>query len=76
MVMFTANKPNRTLSIHRSDCSKVPNQGMKPCGCGEAGNLGNQIWWCELHFTIEAVNEFMNHRQWAVILCHICLDRH
>ncbi len=75
MVRFSANKPNRTLTIHLTDCRIEPKGEIQPCGCAETGEWGNQVWWCEKHFSIKALNEFMKHRQWAVILCHICLDK-
>jgi hypothetical protein len=72
MVLYTANRTNRTLILHKGSCSHIPWGQLGGCGCGSTGKLGNQQWWCGEHITIEAVNQFMNHRLWAILFCHSC----
>ena len=73
MAIYSGNRPNRTLTLHKSsECSSVPKEGLKPCGCGETGQLGNQEWWCETHVNIKEVNRLMNNRFWAILLCEKC----
>ena len=72
MAMYSVNKPNRTISLHKEGCHRIPASDLSSCGCGITSNLGNHQWWCEEHIFIEAINRFMNNRQWAVILCYDC----
>jgi hypothetical protein len=72
MVLYKANRSNWTLTLHKGSCSHIPWSQLGECGCGSTGKLGNQQWWCGEHITIEAVNQFMNHRLWAILLCHSC----
>ena len=72
MAVYSANKPTRTLTLHKSDCNSIPKASLKPCGCGDTGSRGNQRWYCEQHITIDDVREFMNDRFWAVLLCGKC----
>jgi hypothetical protein len=72
MVLYTANRPKRTLTLHKASCSHIPWSRLGGCGCGSTAKLGNQQWWCGEHITIETVNQFMNHRLWAILLCHSC----
>lgn len=72
VTMFSANKPNKTLAIHKPGCPKIPTQSLRVCGCGDTGELGNQRWWCERHITLDQVDKFMNGRHWAIILCDVC----
>ena len=74
MTLYSANKPNWTLTLHKGSCSRIPWDQLDECGCGSRGKLGNQRWWCGEHIKIEAVNEFMNHRLWAILLCHTCYE--
>jgi len=69
---YTVNRPNKTLVIHKPDCRMIPKVKLKPCGCGDTGELGNQRWYCEAHITRKAVDEFMHHRFWAILMCDIC----
>lgn len=73
-VVYTANRPNRTLTLHKGSCSHIPWDRLSVCGCGSTGKLGNQQWWCGKHITIEAVDQFMNRRLWAILLCHDCYE--
>ena len=72
--LYSANRPNRTLTLHKGSCSRIPWNQLDKCGCGSTGQLGNQQWWCGEHMTIQAVNEFMNQRLWAALLCHTCFE--
>jgi hypothetical protein len=69
---FSANRPVKTLVIHKPDCRVIPWEGLKSCGCGDRGELGNQRWYCETHITRKAVDEFMHNRFWAILLCDLC----
>ena len=69
---YSANKPNKTLVIHKPDCQKIPWGKLEPCGCGDTGAHGNQYWFCETHITHEAVDEFMHGRFWAILICDVC----
>jgi len=33
--MFTANRPNKTVVIHKPGCRVIPWAELKPCGCGD-----------------------------------------
>jgi hypothetical protein len=72
MVVFSANKPNKTVTLHKEGCQRIPIADLHSCGCGKTGNLGNQQWYCGKHITLEKINEFMNNRFWAVLLCDAC----
>lgn len=73
MAIYSANRPNRTLTIHKDGCKHIPNkQGMKPCGCGITSNQGNQQWWCETHICRSNVDVFMNNRFWSILVCDQC----
>jgi hypothetical protein len=70
--VYSANSPNKTLVIHKPECRLVPWDKLSRCGCGDAGELGNQQWFCETHITRDTVNEFMNGHFWAILMCDIC----
>ena len=70
--MYTANRPVKTLVIHKPECRVIPWDSLNECGCGDRGELGNQRWYCELHITKQAVDEFMHGRFWAILMCDIC----
>ena len=72
MTRYTANIPVKTLVMHKENCSKIPREFLDPCGCGDRGQHGNQRWWCEKHVTIDAVNNFMKGKHWAILMCNIC----
>jgi hypothetical protein len=72
MAVYTANSPDKTLTIHKEGCRWIPREKLQSCGCGPTGKLGNQFWWCEQHFTLDQIDEFMNHRHWAVLMCDVC----
>ena len=69
---YSANNPNKTLVIHKPDCNRIPWGKLSGCGCGDTGDRGNQYWFCEEHVTHEAVDEFMNGRFWAILICDVC----
>lgn len=71
MAQYSANKPNRTVTLHKETCHRIPNS-LSGCGCGATDKNGNQRWFCENHVTLEKINDHMNHRQWAFLLCHNC----
>ena len=50
----------------------IPRDKLQPCGCGDTDEHGNQRWFCETHITREAVDEFMNGRFWAILMCDLC----
>ncbi len=70
--MFTANRPVRTLVVHKPECRVIPWDKLNLCGCGDRGELGNQRWFCEEHITIQDVNKFMKGRFWSILLCDLC----
>lgn len=72
MAMYSANKPNRTLVIHKSGCHHIPSLAGRSCGCGERGKGGNQEWYCEDHVSILEVSDMMHGRFWGVLLCGDC----
>jgi len=72
MTRYSANRPNRTLVLHKEGCTHVPRAGLRPCGCGETGGGGNQTWFCEQHISIRAVSDVMRERFWAILLCGDC----
>jgi hypothetical protein len=73
MAIYTANRPTKTLTLHKDHCRVVSkDRGLEPCGCGKTGEHENQQWWCEQHITIDEVNELMNRKFWAILLCDTC----
>ena len=72
MAVYSANKPNRTLTLHKLGCSSIKSNQLKSCGCGDTGELGNHHWYCEGHISIDKVDEFMNDRFWAILICDKC----
>ena len=72
MAIYTANKPVKTLTLHKNGCRVIPLDDLKPCGCGDTGAKGNQRWYCEEHISIDQVNNFENGRYWAILLCDLC----
>jgi hypothetical protein len=72
MAYYSANKPNKTVAIHKEGCQKIPKDVLSECGCVETGEQGNQQWFCEKDVSAKKIDEFMNHRHWAFILCDVC----
>jgi hypothetical protein len=73
MAIYSANKPNRTLTLHKDGCKHISTQkGMQPCGCGPTGSQGNQQWWCESHMNRNDVDTFMKNRFWSILVCDQC----
>jgi len=58
--------------MSRCDVITVTKSGLKPCGCGETGQGGNQEWWRDAHINTEELSRLMNHRFWAISLCEKC----
>jgi hypothetical protein len=73
--VYSANRPNKTLVIHKPECRVIPWDKLTRCGCGDTGELGNQQWFCESHITREMVDEFMHGRFWAILMCDSCFRR-
>ena len=73
--MYTANRPVKTLVIHKPECRVIPWDKLSRCGCGDTGELGNQRWFCETHIMRQSVDEFMHGRFWAILMCDICFGR-
>jgi hypothetical protein len=74
MAAYSANRPNKTLVIHKPDCRVIPYTKLSHCGCGETGEQGNQRWFCEEHITRNSVDEFMHDRFWAILICDLCFQ--
>lgn len=72
MAVYSANRPNRTLALHKTSCTHIPYDRLSDCGCGERGAGGNQLWFCEDHVTRDQVDEFMRGRYWAIVICNDC----
>ena len=72
MAYYSANKPNRTVTLHKVDCHRIPSVLANGCGCGATDKNGNQRWFCEHHVTLEKIDEHMNHRHWSFLPCHDC----
>lgn len=73
MAFYSANKPNRTVTLHKVGCHRISNK-LDGCGCGATDQNNNQHWFCEDHVTLEKINAHMNHRQWAFLPCHDCFS--
>ncbi|MEN6300032.1 MAG: hypothetical protein ABFD51_09035 [Anaerolineaceae bacterium] len=72
MAVYTVNRVVKTLTIHKENCRKIPREHLKPCCCGDTGQKDNQRWFCEEHISLDAVNEYMNGKFWAILMCDIC----
>jgi len=72
MAFYSANKPNKTLTLHKNDCSEIPSRNQNNCGCIETGDNGNHQWFCENHITLETVDQFMGFHNWTTRLCSKC----
>ncbi|GIW42664.1 MAG: hypothetical protein KatS3mg076_3241 [Candidatus Binatia bacterium] len=75
MALYSASRPNRTVTLHKNGCRFVPRKTLRPCGCGAGSPRGNQRWWCEEHVRMDAVERFMRTRFWALLLCDRCYGR-
>jgi hypothetical protein len=73
MAMYTANNPNRILTLHKEGCVHIP-KGLSPCGCGSTSAHGYQRWYCENHVSIPDVNQFRGERFWAILVCSECFN--
>jgi len=71
MALYSANRPNRTVTIHRAGCIHIPKSGLRSCGCGKTSPR-NQEWWCEGHVQRQLISTFMRDRFWAILLCDSC----
>ncbi len=70
MASYGVNAPNKKLTVHKKRCHHVPTTKLQACGCGTTSS--NHQWWCEQHITKDAVDRFMNHRFWAIVICDGC----
>jgi hypothetical protein len=75
MARYSANHPNRTLTLHKDDCAEVSRASVSICGCGITSDQGNSQWFCEEHVTIDKVSNFMNGRFWAILPCGKCFGK-
>ena len=71
MSIYSVNKPNRTLTIHKNNCNQISKE-IVGCGCGKTGKNGNHQWWCEEHIKKEDIDRFMGDRFWAILICNKC----
>ena len=74
MAAYSANRPNRTLNVHKESCGRVRRAKLRDCGCGSTGAKDRHQWWCEKHINLEAVTKFMRGRFWAVLVCDECFS--
>jgi len=73
MAVYTINYPNRTLTIHKNSCNRIPKESNNSaCGCIKTGKNGNQEWLCEEHINIKDINSFMKNRFWGILVCNQC----
>ncbi len=72
MAVYTVSKVVKTLTIHKDNCRVIPRDKLKACGCGDTGQRGEQRWYCEKHISSNAVNEYMNGKFLAILMCDIC----
>ncbi len=72
MARYSTNRPNRTVTLHREDCSHIPTEDLRSCGCGPTGEGGNHEWYCETHVSLDSISRFMRGRQWAILFCDRC----
>jgi hypothetical protein len=73
--MYTANRPVRTVVVHKPGCRVIPWTQLESCGCGDTGERNNPRWFCEIHVSMEGLEEFFNRRHWAVLLCSLCFGK-
>ncbi len=71
MAIYSANKPNRTLTIHKEDCTCI-DTSVKGCGCISTGKHNNQQWLCEDHISQSRIDSFMGNRFWSILICSKC----
>jgi len=72
MAIYSTNHVVKTLTLHKPGCRVIPWNKLKPCGCGDRGEKGNQRWYCEEHIRLEEVDAFMNKKHWATLFCDLC----
>ncbi len=75
MSFYSINKPNRTVTIHKDNCklvNKIKTLSESECGCCSTGDNKNHRWFCEEHITREEIDNFMNDRYWAILICNKC----
>jgi len=72
---YSINNPNRTVTIHKDSCKLVKKtEFLSECGCGKTGQKDNHIWFCEKHITRTKIDNFMNDRFWAILICNKCFS--
>jgi hypothetical protein len=59
MAVYSANKPNRTVTLYKPECRLIPLEKLKSCRCGDTGKAGNQRWFCEEHVTTNNIRELL-----------------
>jgi hypothetical protein len=72
MAVYTASPVVKTLTVHKDHCRFIPREKLRPCGCGDTGQTGSQRWYCETHMNTNLVNEYMNGKYWAILVCDVC----
>lgn len=72
MARYCANRPNRTVVLHKDSCHHVHKSSVSVCGCGSTSDQDNTVCYCEEHVTIDGVSDFMRGRVWAVLPCGKC----
>jgi len=78
-MIITINKPNKTISIHKNNCSLVHSKGIsiEQLDNKEEGfkTTENQIWFSEEHFSLEKVKNFLGNVDYCKIFCQFCFKR-
>ena len=72
MAVFSANRVVRTVTIHKENCRFISKDKLLTCGCRETGKNGNHRLYCEQHMSSTVIDQFMNGKFWAILMCETC----
>ena len=72
MAVYSANRVVKTVTMHKPGCRFISKATEKSCGCVVTGLKNQHKWYCENHITKDDVDEFMNGRFWAILICGNC----
>ena len=79
MLVITAQRLNGMATVHKSTCSKITDavarhkgttNELQPCGCGKS--CSTQVYFCETHFSYQALSNFFGGVSWGVRFCSYC----
>ena len=80
-MIITLNKPNKTISFHKENCtlvkSKIKDGTISGIENAENGIMiqDNQLWIHEKYLTMDVVRDFFGKKDYAKIFCSYCFSK-